>query len=498
MPENRQEEAATAVDDDSDSSMAESFNSDIEDKKQRRIAAIRAALHYNGYPADVIDDLMQNSLKLRINARKSGFAFFLRLPNTKHAESYLDIEANPYPGGTITKKEDRKCPFPQCVKLLGHQGRCMGRAANKTEYQSDYETSDSEMSNPASSQQHAMGRTFEDDAFAIREKKMKKTNTRNLDDDLDEIDLILNHATIGVRTVLRYAGYTPKMIDEMMEDEFSIVPRDYDIYKKKYTWSLQLPDGTCVSAISHILDNPCSGGKVDASPLLCHTLGCGKRIGHTGPCRVPASDRFLVIPEAEFGPISPSPLKKSRVVSPSPLPSSAIPPPRSQKQQPKFNLLPFQIADGISKKKKSLFAVLQQAGYPPDVAEKVLDKTTFTHAGADEGGSIKINFQMKLPNGSSAGSETAILQNPYFSGGTDNLQRAAQRQQHQVDVVMVKKEREGNRVGEGAQEDKKERAESGKAKEHEEPRAESVIYLLTTTEELDGEDDRDECSSLGN
>jgi hypothetical protein len=218
-------------------------------------------------------------------------------------------------------------------------------------------------------------------------------------------------------------------------------------------------------------------------------------------CPVPASNRFLVKSEADVGQISPSPTKKSRVVSASPLPRNAIPPSTSQKQQPKFNLLPFQIADGISRKKKSLFKVLQQAGYPPDVAEKVLDKTTFTHAGADEGGSIKINFQMKLPNGSSAGSETAILQNPYVSGGADNLQRAAQRQQHQVDVVMVKKERESSRGREGAQEDKKERAESGKAKEHEEPRAESAIYLLTTTEELDNgdvEDGQDECSSLGN
>jgi hypothetical protein len=158
LPQKRQDAVATAAVHGAGPRMPDGFKScTAEDKKEQKIAAIRAALHYNGYPAKAIEGMLQNKLRFYINSEKSVISFNIRLPNGALARSYADIDANPYPGGAITKKEDRKCHIPPCPKPFGHNGPCAGRGGYKIECNSDSETSDSDMSTPASTQQHTVG-----------------------------------------------------------------------------------------------------------------------------------------------------------------------------------------------------------------------------------------------------------------------------------------------------------------------------------------------------
>ena len=244
--------------------------SEWETVKKLKVAGIRAALQYNGYPVDVIEDLIQNKLKLWQLKQWHSFKWALYLPNGKMACTYGDIDAYPYPGGKITEISARKCfKSEDCTRPYGHGGSC------------------------------------------VIPKSADDLNTH--------IDLQMHHATAGVRTALKYAGYPIEVINKMMENDFGIVAHPKWKKTTKYYWSLKLPNGNHVVKLTHILNNPYPGATLPANPV-CHTLGCGKIIGHRGRCKGPHFEWYKH--EVEDNPASPSPSKKRpRAVSPSPVPN---------------------------------------------------------------------------------------------------------------------------------------------------------------------------------
>jgi hypothetical protein len=117
VPQKRQEAVVAADDGAGPSRPAEAVTDTyLAEKRQRKIIGIRAALQFNGYPADIIEQLLHEKLIIY----RSGWS--LILPNGKRVENYPQIDANPYPGGEITKHEDRKCPG--CIKNFAHPGMC--------------------------------------------------------------------------------------------------------------------------------------------------------------------------------------------------------------------------------------------------------------------------------------------------------------------------------------------------------------------------------------
>ena len=247
----------------------------LETKKQLKIAGIRASLQYNGYPSDVIEDLIQNNLKMHQQQKGNYFAFRLKLPNGNITASHEAIDANPYPGGKIIEKSARKChKSDDCLLPLGHEGKCALKTAVEL-------------------------------------------------DPNDPLNLKIEHATTGVRTALIYAGYPIEVVDTTMENDFRI--KAFPNSKStKYGWSVKLINGKRVSNLTEILKFPYPGGKVVENPI-CPTVGCGKKIGHTGYCRGHGYYRSKVKREAETDSTSPSPaVKKPRAVSPSQLSRSIL------------------------------------------------------------------------------------------------------------------------------------------------------------------------------
>jgi hypothetical protein len=96
---------------------------------ERTRALIRAMLGYCGYPSDVIEDLLKHKLTTTKRSECKTLYWSLRLPNGFLANRYYQIEANPYPGGKITEKSKRTCPYSHlygnfCGKAFGHVGPC--------------------------------------------------------------------------------------------------------------------------------------------------------------------------------------------------------------------------------------------------------------------------------------------------------------------------------------------------------------------------------------
>ena len=178
----------------------------LETGKQLKIAGIRASLQYNGYPPDVIEDLIKNKLSLYRQTGVNTFMFVLKLPNGSSAQSYTTIDANPYPGGQITEKSARKCfRSENCTKPFGHDGMC----------------------------------------------RLKTTLDTN-----DHLNSLMEHATAGVRTALIYAGYPIDVVDTMMENgDFRIwvLP---DSKSNKYRWSVKLFNKKNVYSLLEILKYP--------------------------------------------------------------------------------------------------------------------------------------------------------------------------------------------------------------------------------------------------
>ncbi len=207
-----------------------------EEKKQHKIPGIRAALRYNGYPTDVIEDLVQNKLKFESKGQKQGYRWSMVLPNGNCVRRYLEIDANPYPGGKVTPESERKCAH--CSKAFGHLGGCL-------------------IENPVY------------DAAAHME-----------------------HKTVGVRNALQSAGYPPEIIEKLMKENFYIVERPEWKTKKLY-WSLKLLNGRHAQTYLKILETPYSGGNgADNTTQICLTPGCHQTLGHAGRCASPPSSMY--------------------------------------------------------------------------------------------------------------------------------------------------------------------------------------------------------------
>ena len=200
----------------------------LETTKQLKIAGIRASLQYNGYPSNVIEDLIQNKLTLWQIRNRVSFDWGLKLPNGIYAQSYATIDANPYPGGKITEESARKChKSDDCIKPFGHEGGCLLNAAL---------------------------------------------------DPNDPLNAQINRVTAMVRTALMYAGYPTEVVDSMMENDFRIKALP-DRKSTKYRWSVKLFNGKRVNKLNAILKHPYPGGEVVKNPI-CPTVGCGRKIGH--------------------------------------------------------------------------------------------------------------------------------------------------------------------------------------------------------------------------
>jgi hypothetical protein len=445
-------------------------NSSVEARKERKLAGIRAALGYNGYPPNVIEDLMQNRLNIRQDRKDKTFTWGLRLPNGKLVDSYGTVDANPYPGGKVIEKSQRKCQVPWCTKQFAHLGLCIIEENNGSKT-----------------------RGLTHNAFGPKPAAAQPLATRppHVDDGAGPIK--------GVRMALIYAGYPSELIKEIMEKTFKSSFHPQSKYRK-YTWSLKLHNGKRVDKFASILRYPYPGGKVTpVANQVCHTVGCEREFGHSGRCSVPPSERFRFKREAqaEPEPASASPAKKYRTaVNPVPWPSMPTQP--SQKQS--VVVSPQQAAEAISRKKESLKKVLIQAGYPIPVAEELLEKAYISTKGLDKRGNIKIKFHMRLPNGSSAGNDEAIMLNPYSLGGGGSfggkyeLQTLGQndRAQNEDDAS----EEESSILSSNSSEDKSEHEDEDEAEE-EKPRAESYMDLLPTEEEDNADEEgEDEYSSL--
>ena len=98
------------------------YISKVETAKQLKIAGIRASLQYNGYPPDVIEDLIQNSLSLYPQKYRHFCVWALILPNGETVTTYGEIDANPYPGGKVVV--NRICHTVGCGGKFGHKGGC--------------------------------------------------------------------------------------------------------------------------------------------------------------------------------------------------------------------------------------------------------------------------------------------------------------------------------------------------------------------------------------
>jgi len=469
-----------------------------------KVAGIKAALQYNGYPPSVIEDLLK---KVRTNMVKDSkneritCKWRLLLPNGKIAESYAHIDANPFPGGKIIKKTQRKCHISHCTRPFAHTGQCV----LAQEIQLYYEGTEHATSRPAVNQPLATLTALNDGAVPGR-----RDNPQNLD---NEDDLLgkLTHVTAGVRAALYYAGYPPDLLEQMMKDKFHVSPR-FDWKAGKYYWSLRLPDGKLVTAYNAVMKNPCPEGTVTDNPI-CHTLGCGRNFGHKGSCSVALSDRCRVRPEFDPGPVSFPSRKRARAHSPSPL--SNLPP--QTKQKISFGPSPQQIELAITKKKKSLLKVLVQSRYPTAVAEKLLEDTIFKTSGLDKRGNILLKFHMKLPTGSSASNESGIMLNPYSLGGGgffasgNDLQGLFQKQRKkQVQGEMVSVEESSlistsstssstssSSRDEDPPEEEREEIEGDKeieVEEEERSHTKSLSVCLPTTEEEDNVDLQGEVS----
>jgi hypothetical protein len=118
----------------------------LDTKKEWTIAGIRAALRYAGYPSAIIRNLLAKKLVLNPDTNLTSFSFRINLPNGKLARSFADIDRNPYPGGKITPKSQRKCHVHEnCERLFGHLGSCI---LVENEAQDDKRYSPSNPSNP--------------------------------------------------------------------------------------------------------------------------------------------------------------------------------------------------------------------------------------------------------------------------------------------------------------------------------------------------------------
>ncbi len=116
--------------------------------------------------------------------------------------------------------------------------------------------------------------------------------------DMQELELKMNHAAVGVHAALGYAGYPPQLIEKLMGTENFCMRTHLSVEyenQRKYSWSVKLPHKPRIGTFVGILRNPCPGGTVAANPV-CHTLGCDKPIGHLGHCRVAYSARYKVKP----------------------------------------------------------------------------------------------------------------------------------------------------------------------------------------------------------
>jgi len=448
----------------------------------RRVAGVKAALQYNGYPPPAVEDLLQNHLRIYTNKNSSTHTNFrLQLPNGSIATSYNDIDANPFPGEKIIEKSQRKCHIHHCTRPFTHNGRC-NRAPS---IQCVFEGTANEKTSPASNQPIATLTAVDDG---------EGPDGRNNAQNLDYLQAKLTYLTAGVRAALYYAGYPPEMLEQMMKDKFRVA-QHYNQKAGKYFWSLTLPNGKLAHAYSQIIENPYPGGKVTVDPI-CHMLGCGRRFGHKGNCAGVASHHRRSKPEPTFdpGPMSspPPPGKRSGAYSPFPL--SNLPP--QTKQKLFLAPTPQQIELAITKKKESLLKVLVQAGYPTAVAEKLLENTIFKTSGLDKRGNILLKFHMKLPNGSSAGNESTIMLNPYsligggLFGGGHYLPGFVQKQQKKQVQKEKTSEEESSLIStssssssSSSDEEGGEESESDKEEDEGSHAKTPFMYLLTTEEE---------------
>jgi hypothetical protein len=205
--------------------------------KQHKIAIIKTALHYNGYPTDVIEDLIKNKLKFVWDTQNNTFRWSMVFPNGITARRYTSIDEHPYPGGKVTPKSERKCAH--CSKGFGHRGLCLpgGSAGN--------------------------------------------------------VAAKMENAIFKIRKSLQSAGYPPEVIEQLMKENFYIGERPEWKDGRNFCWKLRLPNGKCVRAYTQILKLPYSGGQgAGNGTQICLTPGCHQTLGHAGKCAASPSSSF--------------------------------------------------------------------------------------------------------------------------------------------------------------------------------------------------------------
>jgi hypothetical protein len=400
------------------------LNYSLSGKFQRKIIGIRAALQFNGYPPNVIERLLREKIKMWAGG------WYIYLPNGNRVEIYQQIDANPYPGGTIVKKEDRKCPFPGCTREFSHHGGCIEGNPDAGRNRLNYDTTIVQVPNPAPNQPPtaataATGLEDREDGGAGPSQN-PRVRVR-----LSAKASIVRHKFKTIRDALIAAGYSEQMAAKRINSKRTF-QGSFRPGSQMYDWSLLLPGGVLVRSISEISRTP-KTPEIDEDDVIfsdeennddgdesnrarCFlTEHCIRVQDHVGECAVHPKYRkkgykrkktFVEIAEEEEGEEPANGFDDGGGLS---KPAAAKPEQKVDMQELELKLN--HAAVGVH-------AALGYAGYPPQLIEQFMGKHHFRmKAHLEWKGPRKFGWSIKLPHTSRISSYVGILANP-CPGGT--------------------------------------------------------------------------------
>jgi hypothetical protein len=409
--------------------------------ERKLFAKIRAGLQFAGYPPNIIEELIGTSVNIpALKSKTGGVHWYLRLPNGRLVRSYKQIRENPYPGGVVAKNP--LCEVSGCSRKFAHDGNCI---INESMRAKDVKRKPEEHLEPS---------PHKEKAPRVTSPSMPSGS--------------------GLSKPTFVNGSSTSVVVECGSITGTWSPKNPSAFKVTHGLpAVKMPNGT-----------------IDGNVF--------ERLGGKGHCK---NWRFSIRVKLEDGYTMGVGTYMERIKNSGekPIPQKALPVEWPVKE----------VEAAIAKKKEGLRLTLAQAHYPFAMIDELLKKTRFK-SDTNAEGKLIIKFSVKLPSGSSVSTDEGILQNAYslgggIAGGMYALQGPGKGRRKEIvedsgcDVDEVEEATNNN----GGQCETT--APSGHIKEEPnevpnevkkaDPQEEFVIYLATTEEEDNVEDEGEDYSS---